>query len=105
MPGLFPVGHELPGLAGQDLNGTWQSEAYGVNGSGQVVGRAQDSSGNYRAFLFQPGAANLIDLTTLAPAGWSLGNATGISDCGHITGRGTKNGATRSWLMYPQPQE
>src|SRR6266536_1939892 len=55
LPGLFPpVGHELPGLAGQDLNGTWQSEAYGVNNCRQVVGRAQDSSGNYRAFLFQP---------------------------------------------------
>lgn len=81
------------------LGGTWQSEAWAVNG------KAQNGSGAYRAFLFQPGDANLTDLTALAPAGWVLATAIGISDAGHIVDTGTRNGATRQYLMYPQPQE
>jgi len=95
----------LPGFAGQDRNGAWQSSANGVNGCGQVVGSAQDSSGAYRAFLFKPGATALIDLSSLAPTGWVLSSAVGISDVGHIVGSGTKNGASRQWMMYPMPQE
>jgi len=102
---LNPTSDELPGFAGQDRNGTWQSSANGVNGCGQVVGSAQDSSGAYRAFLYRAGAPALTDLTPLAPAGWVLTSAVGISDAGHIVGTGTKSGASRQWMMYPQPQE
>jgi hypothetical protein len=34
-----------------------------------------------------------------------LTSAVGLSDAGHIVGSGTKNGASRQWLIYPQPQE
>ncbi|MBI2926169.1 MAG: PQQ-binding-like beta-propeller repeat protein [Verrucomicrobia bacterium] len=96
---------ELPGFAGQLPNGAWRSYGYGLNGYGQVVGSAHNTSGDYRAFLYQPGATALTDLTALAPSGWVLTSAVGISDCGHIVGSGYKNGASRQWLIYPQPQE
>ena len=100
-------GHELPGFAGQVPDGTWVSEAWGLNGCQQIVGRATTPTTGWSAFLYQPGAANLTDLTSLAPpgAGWVLTSAIGISDAGHIVGSGTKNGASRQWTMYPQPQE
>ncbi|MBK9140084.1 MAG: PQQ-binding-like beta-propeller repeat protein [Verrucomicrobia bacterium] len=97
--------HELPGFIGQTPTGTWRSYAYGVNGCAQVVGSAQNTSGAYRAYLWQPGWANLKDLTSLAPSGWVLTSAAAISDAGHIIGSGTKNGASRQWLMVPTPQE
>ena len=105
--------HELPGFAGQLPGGTWHSDGYGVNGCRQVVGRAQDSGGAYRAFLFKPGAATLTDLNTVsldggstpASLGWNLPSAVGISDAGHIVGSGSHNSATRQWMMYPTPQE
>jgi probable HAF family extracellular repeat protein len=96
---------ELPGFAGQSPTGAWRSYGYGINGCGQVVGSAQNTSGAYRAFLYQPGATALTDLTALAPSGWILTSAVGLSDAGHIVGSGTKNGASRQWLIYPQPQE
>jgi len=103
--GLFPLGNELPGFTGQALDGTWNSAATSVNGCRQVVGQAQNSSGAYRAFLYQSGATALTDLTSLAPSGWVLTSAVGISDSGHIVGSGSHNSATRQWMMYPTPQE
>ncbi len=98
--------HELPGFAGQSPTGTWRSFAYGVNGCAQVVGSAQSASGPYRAFLWQPGWASLQDLTDrVGLSGWVLTSAAAISDAGHIVGTGTKNGASRQWLIYPLPQE
>jgi probable HAF family extracellular repeat protein len=106
-PDIFTLDptHELPGFAGQQPNSTWRSYGYGINGSGQVVGSAQNTSGAYRAYLWQPGWANLMDLSALAPSGWVLTSAAAISDAGHIVGSGTKNGNSRQWLMYPTPQE
>ena len=60
-------GHELPGFAGQVPTGTWHSEAWGINGCQQIVGKAQNSNGAYRAFLFQPGAVALMDLKARSP--------------------------------------
>ncbi|HMO65209.1 MAG TPA: PQQ-binding-like beta-propeller repeat protein [Verrucomicrobiota bacterium] len=106
---MLSSSHEVPGFAGQLSNGLWQSESWAVNGCRQVVGRAQNAGGSYRAFFWQPGDATLRDLTALAPAGWTLGSAIGISDAGHIVGSGTKtvgqSQVTRQWLMFPQPQE
>ena len=106
-PGVsaFSPAHELKGFPRQVEDGTWQSEGWGVNGCGQVVGLATTPTSSWRAFLFQPGASALTDLTALAPAGWVLTSAIGISDAGHIVGSGTKNGASRQYIMYPQPQE
>ena len=106
-PDLFTLdpAHELPGFAGQQPNGAWRSYGYGINGCGQVVGSAQNTSGAFRAYLWQPGWANLKDLSALAPSGWVLTSAAAISDAGHIVGSGTKNGSSRQWLMYPTPQE
>ena len=104
---------ELPGLPGQSTDGTWQSCANGVNGCAQVVGRAQDTGGNFRAFFFKQDDTALTELNTVslvggstpASQGWNLISAVGISDADHIVGTGTHNSATRQWMMYPTPQE
>ncbi len=70
-----------------------------------MVGSAQTAGGAFRAFLWHPGWANLMDLNTLAPSGWVLTSAAAVCDAGHIIGPGTKNGASRQWLLYPVPQE
>ena len=100
--------NELPGYPGLPANGVWQSEAWGVAACGRVVGRGQianSTSTAYRALLWQPGATAATDLSALAPAGWVLTVAWCVSDTGYIVGSGTRNGATRQWMMYPQPVE
>lgn len=75
--------HELPGFPGQTPTGTWQSYAHGLNGCAQVVGRAQNSSGAYRAFLWRPGWPHLQDLTArVGLSGWVLTHAAAISGRG-----------------------
>lgn len=96
---------ELPGFAGQSPTGTWNSYAYGVNSCGRVVGRAQNASGQYRAFVFFPKTMTLTDLTSLAPSGWLLESAVGISDNSHIVGSGWYNGEFRQWIMFRQSLE
>ncbi len=112
-PGLQPA-NELPRLAGTTST-TYQSEAYGVNRLGQVVGKCQNDAGAWRAFLYTPGSGNqLTDLTTLpldggatpASLGWTLTEAVAINDGGIIVGRGyVTYGYSqyyRAWILYPK---
>lgn len=102
--------NELPRLAGTSGT-TYQSEAYGVNRLGQVVGRCQNDAGAWRAFLYNLGPGNLLtDLNTLpldgggtpASQGWTLTEAVAISDSSIIVGHGVKNGYPRAWILYPK---
>jgi probable HAF family extracellular repeat protein len=94
--------NELPALPGVTRT-DWASEAYGVNRYEWVVGRAQNQSLAWRAFVYKPGLGGMIDLNTLLPpgSGWVLTAAKAINDGGIIVGTGTLNGATKSWIMYP----
>jgi probable HAF family extracellular repeat protein len=104
---------ELPRLAGTS-GMAYQSEAYGVNRYGQVVGKVQNDAGAWKAFLFNPGSSSqLVDLngvllgTGLTPAvlGWNLTQANAINDGGVITGTGFKNGVAKLWILYRECQE
>ena len=98
----------LPGVTRTD----WNSEAYGVNKLSQVVGKAQNQSLVYRAFLYNPGQG-VIDLNTVvldggqtpASLGWTLTKAQAVNDGGVIVGAGTLGGYTKSWIIYPKCQD
>jgi len=60
--------------------GTW-SEAGVINNSGQIVGTARDSSGNYKAFLYSNGT--MQDLGTL---GGNQSKANCINNSGQVAG-------------------
>ncbi len=78
------------------------SSARDINNHGQIVGYARDSTGAYRAFLSDAGAA-MVDLNSLLPAdsGWVLLSANAINDAGQIVGEGTLNGERRAFLLTP----
>ncbi|PYJ58658.1 MAG: hypothetical protein DME24_15350 [Verrucomicrobia bacterium] len=99
----------LPGVSRLD----WYSEAYGVNGLNQAVGRAQNQSLAYRAFLYKPGNGGVIDLNTItldggqtpASLGWTLTQAQAINDGGVIVGYGSISGRNTAWIIYPKCQD
>jgi probable HAF family extracellular repeat protein len=64
------------------LPGGWDSEASGINNSGQVVGFAVNSNWVIRAFLWQSGTG-MQDLGTL---GGQVSQAFGINDSGQVVG-------------------
>ena len=75
----------LPGVTRTD----YQSEAYGLNSFGEVVGYAQDQSLASRAFKYVPGGGGtMIDLNTLLPPNspWVLTKAQSINDVGVVVG-------------------
>ena len=88
----------LPGLT---QNG---STAHDINDSGIVVGQSQSQavgSGNRMdAVAWYDGT--VIDLNSLAPSGWQLGNAISINNQNEIVGTGTYNGAT-TWFELTLP--
>jgi probable HAF family extracellular repeat protein len=68
-----------------------QSEALSINNQGQIVGWAENSSGQQRAFIYENG--KMYDLNNfISEPGWVLEEATAINDNGHIIGTGTYNG-------------
>ncbi len=80
------------------------AEAKDVNDAGQIVGFVTNISGlSDRAFLWENGV--MTDLNDLLPAnsGWVLRSAEGINEQGWITGFGTFNGATRAFVLVPEP--
>ena len=81
------------------------SIAYSINNSEAVVGSAQAAANASvsAAFLYQMGAAELINLNNMIPcdSGWNLVTARSINDQGYITGTGTFNGDVRSYLLQP----
>src|SRR5205814_10271834 len=103
----------LPGVTRTD----YQSEAYGVNSFGEVVGYAQNQSLASRAFKYVPGdGGTMIDLTTItldggqtpANLGWTLTQAQSINDASVIVGYGTygtMSGRATVWILYPKCQD
>lgn len=77
--------------------GGFNSEAYGINDAGLIIGGAETSTPNvFRPFLFENGM--MTDLGTL---GGSSGVARGINNVGDIVGRAqtTGNAATRAFVV------
>jgi probable HAF family extracellular repeat protein len=79
------------------------NEPGSINSLGVVVGLSSNDPNDlttYRAFLFD---TQMRDLNDLIPAGsgWVLSDAYGINDAGQITGWGTINGQTHSYLLTP----
>ncbi len=76
----IPAGHAFAWQNGlmTDLGtfGGVESEAYGINNAGQIVGRAETASGNLHAFRWQNGV-----MTDLGP-----GQAMAINDLGQAVG-------------------
>ena len=94
----------LPGVTRTD----YQSEAYGVNSLGEVVGYAQDQSLASRAFKYVPGeGGTMIDLNTILPPNspWVLTKAQSINDAGLIVGYGTYSDRDTCWILYSQCQD
>ena len=101
----FPI-NDLGTLPGFD-NG----RATAVNSTEQIVGYANQNSGNdsyyfdstERAFLIENELMrNLNDLTIGSPTGWILRVATAINDYGQIVGFGTTSrGTNHAFLLNP----
>jgi probable HAF family extracellular repeat protein len=72
------------------------SQAFGVNASGDVVG-ASDGA----AFVFHDG--RMLDLTAqvVSSTAWQLNEAVAINDQGQIVGTGTVDGQTHAFLLSP----
>lgn len=82
------------------------SDAFDINGLGQVVGSAEVVGGTH-GFLYEGGS--LLDLNSLIdPAsGWTIDDARGINDAGQIAGHACKNlicYAVRLDLAAPVPE-
>jgi probable HAF family extracellular repeat protein len=78
------------------------SQAHGINDSGQVVGATADG---LAAFLYSNGS--MQDLNTLAGAaatGWQLQSALDINNNGQIVGLGSYGGQTHAYLLTPVPE-
>ena len=83
------------------LGGTF-SEGYGINNSGQVVGKAEPVGVDARAFLYSGG--RMFDLNALIIAG--LGGATlvearGINDSGQIIAKGCSITGCQAYRLDP----
>ncbi|MBI2815384.1 MAG: HAF repeat-containing protein [Acidobacteria bacterium] len=75
-----------------------ESNAYGINGTGQVVGYATIPTGEIHAFLWDA----QIGLTDVNPSGWRNTYAQSINDTGQIVGWGTNpNGEEGAFLLTP----
>jgi len=92
---VFYLNGQARSLGSPTGTASW-SIAYDVNDSGVIVGAADGV-----AFIYQGGVNT--DLNTLidSGSGWDLVAATGINNSGRITGYGTINGKTHSFLLTP----
>jgi len=79
------------------LPGEGWSTAFAINGRGQVVGWS-----GFRAFMWSRDEG-MRDLNDLIPSnsGWFLSLATAINERGQITGQGSINGQSHTFLLTP----
>ncbi|HZT97085.1 MAG TPA: hypothetical protein VFB34_09640 [Chloroflexota bacterium] len=80
----------LPGFA--------DSLAYGVNGSGWVVGTCLTPK-TRRAFLWHSGSIRALDSMLPGRSGWDLTVATAVNSKGQIVGYGAHHGQERPFLL------
>lgn len=86
-----------------DTLGGAKSEALALNVSGQVVGWAEDETGERRAFLWQRG--EMLGLNTWLPpeAEWGIAREIGgINDAGQTIGYSIYQGSRRFFLLTPR---
>jgi probable HAF family extracellular repeat protein len=81
--------------------------AWAINDAGEVVGQQQGAaSGINHALLWKDGS--VYDLNTLLDstgAGWTLENAYGLNEAGHIVGYGSNAaGLVRAFELTPVPE-
>lgn len=84
------------------LPGDDSSRALAINDNGLITGWSGTlDQGSSRAFLWW--CEEMLDLNTLIPAdsGWTLIEARGINNAGHIVGVGIKDGDLRAYLLEP----
>lgn len=95
-----PVGGPMQSLG--TLGGS-NSEAMAINSSGLIVGWSENLIAQRRAFFSN--GVGMTDLNTLLPGGsnWVLNEARGVNEAGQIVGVGVHNGATRAFLLSPDP--
>ena len=75
----------------QDLGdlsgGTQYSTAYGINGSGQVVGSSATATGRVGAFLYRAGAQELENLGSSSREAYSINAAAcSLANCSRSSG-------------------
>jgi probable HAF family extracellular repeat protein len=78
--------------------------AFGINASGQVVGRALDSTFTLDTAFFWDNSNGMQDLNALIPpdSGWTVQIASGINDGGQIVGEGMNpDGQEHAFLLTP----
>jgi probable HAF family extracellular repeat protein len=99
---IDPATDDLGTLGGPD------SRAMGINNRGDVVGEANITNGQARAFLFSGG--RMIDLNSCValPDGWVLQRASDINDRGQIVAtafdtRDLRQERHRGYLLTPAP--
>src|SRR6266511_383523 len=86
------------------LPGGAQSQGFGINNDGSVVGFSSGIRFARHAFLYSNG--RIRDLNNLIPANsvWTLLQADGINDSGQITGQGLNpQQQLRAFLLTPAP--
>lgn len=99
---VYLPAEDLPLSAGMNSLGTLggaQSQAFDINDQRQIVGGAQDSSGNFRPFRWQEGV--MSDLGTLG--GESINpdhRAEAINSLGDICGRSYTAGGARHAFLW-----
>lgn len=92
--------HDLGTLGGGD------SEGYGVNNAGEVVGYSEMAGNTIdHAFLYTGGSMQDLNSFIDPNSGWMLTSAQDINDAGQIIGLGTLNGVSNQpFLLTPTPE-
>ncbi len=83
------------------LPGDVACQANATNDAGKVIGFSRFTDQSQRAVIHRAG--RLQTLVSLIPtgSGWTLNDATGISESGMIVGTGRLNNANRSFILTP----
>lgn len=98
----FLSGRNGVGLTDLGTLGGTSSGATGINDSGQVVGYSTIAGGATRAFVFSNGVMTDLNTLIMPGSGFTLVQASGISNTGFITGSyENSNGRGGAFLLTP----